>query len=167
MEQTEAEVSVPRVSAFLAAFRETGNVSVAARIAGVDRAAHYKRLRRDPEYRRVFEEAAQDAARRLEDKAIAWAFDGVEEPVIYQGRLCYPPEAWDEQTGKLKPDAKPLTRKRRSESLAMFLLKGAMPEKYRRTEMAPERPDDGKQTWEEFLAVYYRRSSAEAAPEAE
>jgi len=156
-----------RVQAFLAAFRETGQVAKAARAAKIDRTAHYKRLRRDPEYAAAFREAEKDAAEILEDDAVAWAFDGIEEPVIYQGQLCYGPDAYDEETGRLKPDAKPLTRRRRSESLAMFLLKGKLPEKYMRREFAPPAVDDGKQTWEEFLAVYYRRTGASQAPDSE
>jgi hypothetical protein len=146
-----------RVQKFLDAFRLTGQVSRAARLAEIDRGAHYKRIRKDPEYRKAFEEAEKEAAHALQDKAVDWAFDGVEEPVIYQGKLCFPPDAYDEETNKLKPGAKPLTRHRRDSSLAMFILRGLLPERYRRTEMAPPRPDDGKQTWEEFLAVYYRR----------
>jgi hypothetical protein len=50
---------------------------------------------------------------------------GWEEPVIYQGGLCY-------AMGKDgKPSKEPLTTRKYSENLLMFILKGGRPEKYR------------------------------------
>ena len=45
----------PQQRAFLAAFRETGNVRLACEVAGVGRSSHYRWLEKDPEYREAFE----------------------------------------------------------------------------------------------------------------
>ena len=52
----------PQQRAFLAAFRETGNVRLSCKTAGVGRSSHYRRLQKDPEYRAAFELAKEDAA---------------------------------------------------------------------------------------------------------
>ncbi len=45
----------PHQRAFLAAFRETGNVCLACKAAGVGRSSHYRWLEKDPEYRAASE----------------------------------------------------------------------------------------------------------------
>jgi len=66
----------------------------------------------DPEFAERWEEAMRIGAEALEDEAKRRAFDGVDEPVFFQG------VAMD-------------TVRKYSDTLAIFLLKGAMPEKYR------------------------------------
>jgi hypothetical protein len=160
-----------RTELFLRAYRKTGQVAKAARAAKIDRGAHYKRLRKDAAYRKAFAEAEKDAAQALDDELVRWGFEGLEEPVIYQGQLCYAPEAYEQDPDNpkkvwLKKGAKPLTRRRRSEAIAMFVARGRMPERYRRAELKQVPAEDGTQTWEEFLAVYHvRRTTAQnAAP---
>ncbi len=55
--------------AFLAAFRETGNVRLACEVAKVGRSSHYRWLGMHPEYREAFELAKLQAADVLEDEA--------------------------------------------------------------------------------------------------
>lgn len=158
-----------RAEKFLEAYRRTGRVAPAARLAKIDRTTHYRRLRTDPAYRAAFADAERDAAHLHNDELKAWAFEGYEEPVIYQGHLCYEPDQYltDPKTKKptliLKPDAKPLTRRRRSETLAMFIMRGLMPEVYGRHEPPPPNAD-GQTTWEEFIQIYRRTTATDAAP---
>ena len=99
-----------------------GEVCLAAEQAGIARASHYNWLRDDPEYRQQFEEADEIAMSRLLGEVRRRAVDGVEEPIIYQGALCY-------ATGKDgKPSTKPLTTTKYSDNLLMFLVKGKRPE---------------------------------------
>ncbi len=106
----------------LAALAETGNVSKAAEAAGVGRTTHYLWAREDPEYARAADSAMETAADVLEEEARRRAHDGVDEPVFYQGEVCG-------------------TVRKYSDTLLIFLLKGAKPDKYReRTSVVVEDP---------------------------
>ena len=106
------KIRSPKKRAFLAALAHTGNITEAADIAHIARSAHYQWLEADPVYAAAYEDAMEQAAQRLEAEARRRAVDGVEEPVFYQGKQC----------GVIK---------RYSDALLMFLLKGALPEKYK------------------------------------
>lgn len=101
----------PRRRAFLAAYAECGNISEAARIAGVNRLSHYEWLH-DERYAEVFAQATEIAADHLEAVAHQRAVEGWLEPVWYQGV----------QVGEIR---------KRSDSLLMFLLKAMRPDKFR------------------------------------
>jgi hypothetical protein len=73
-----------RMRVFLEVYAQTGRLTEAARIAGIDRRTHYRKLE-DPAYRAAFEAAEQTAAKDLEDEAVRRAKDGVKRPVMYQG----------------------------------------------------------------------------------
>jgi hypothetical protein len=105
------EASDAKKRAFLVAFAESGNVSAAARGAGVGRRTHYDWLKADKEYRAAYDAAQEDAADALEDEARRRAM-GEWEPVY-------------DKTG-----AQIGTRKKASDLLMIFLLKGLRPEKY-------------------------------------
>ena len=81
-------------------------------MAGIDRGTHYDWLQKDPEYRAQFERAQEVAIQALEDEAVRRAYEGVERPV-YQG---------GEKVGVIREY---------SDTLLIFLLKGARPQKYR------------------------------------
>ncbi|HEX9236082.1 MAG TPA: hypothetical protein VF972_07370 [Actinomycetota bacterium] len=98
---------------FLKMYVETASIATAAEAAGIDRRTHYRWLRQDDAYRTAAEEAREFAADLLEAEARRRAVDGVEEPVIYQGK----------DTG--------IRIRRYSDTLLIFLLKGARPEVYR------------------------------------
>jgi hypothetical protein len=97
--------------AFLAAYGTTGNISRAAEIAKVSRKSHYRWLDAE-DYQAEFSDAHEQACDSLEAEARRRATEGVEEPVFYQGKAC----------GVIR---------RYSDTLLIFLLKGAMPEKYK------------------------------------
>lgn len=121
---------------FLAAFKSSASIIAAAAAVGIDRGLHYQWLASDPEYPARFLEARDEAAQTLEDEAVRRAHVGVDEPVIYQGALCFPwIETVDPVTGETanKRSDQPLVIRKHSDALLMFLLKGARPEKYRET----------------------------------
>lgn len=123
-----------RQAAFLAAFAETASITRAAKAAKVHRRLHYDWLL-DPDYAARFATAGEQAAEILEDEAIRRAVDGVDEPKFYKGGLCYR-QKWNEETQCWERYGKPLTVKRHSDALMMFMLRGLKPEKYReRTEL--------------------------------
>ncbi len=99
-----------KARAFLAAYRLTASITLAAKAAGIERTAHYRWLR-SPIYARAFDQAQRDAAAVIEEEAIRRATEGTLEPVFYQGIRC----------GAVR---------RFSDGLAMFLLRGLNPKRY-------------------------------------
>lgn len=98
--------------AFLAAVSTCGNISAAARLSDCHRDSHYSWMNDDPDYPDLFEAAMEEAGDYLEAEARRRGFAGVTEPVFYQGVVC----------GEVR---------KYSDTLLIFLLKGAKPEKYR------------------------------------
>jgi hypothetical protein len=96
---------------FLQCFEETGNISKSAEIAGINRRDHYDWLKNDEKYVDAFAKSAQIAGDSLEAEGFKRALEGWEEPVFYQG----------EQTATIR---------KFSDTLLIFLLKGAKPNKY-------------------------------------
>lgn len=107
-----AHLKNPRQRAFLSAYVIMGVVSKAAEAAGIHRKTHYEWLNNDPEYVEAFRQAEEDAIEALEREARRRALEGIEEP-IYQG---------GKKVGVVR---------KYSDTLLIFLLKGAAPDKYR------------------------------------
>lgn len=101
---------------FLAAFRENGNIKMSAQIAQVDRTAVYKWLEHDQEFLTAFGLAKKDAVESLEAEATRRATEGVKKikAIYHNGEVV----GYQEETEY-------------SDTLLIFLLKGAAPEKYR------------------------------------
>lgn len=76
-----------KARAFLAAFRITGSVVLAAEAVPVDKTMHYRWLRNE-NYAKAFAGAEAEFGDMLEAAAIARAKDGVLEPVFYKGKPC-------------------------------------------------------------------------------
>ena len=98
--------------AFLAAFAEVGTVTRAAEISGVCRKSHTNWLKSDSDYADAFALAEQQACDRLEQEARRRAVEGVDKPVYQRG-------------------VKVGVVREYSDTLLIFLMKGAMPEKYK------------------------------------
>ena len=96
---------------FLEALAAVGNVTQAAKSAGLSRTIVYKRRREDEDFARDWDEAKWIGGGALEDEAIRRARDGWEVPVFHDGQKCG-------------------TVRKYSDTLLIFLLKGAMPDKY-------------------------------------
>lgn len=97
---------------FLDELRETANVTLAARAAGISSGTAYKHRQTDVLFAERWDEAINEAVDMLEHEAHRRAFKGVEEPVFYQGMEC----------GSVR---------KYSDALTMFLLKAHRPDKYR------------------------------------
>ena len=103
---------------FLDTLAGTGNVSSAAVAADVSRAFVYEERKRDEAFAALWDTALDIAADALELEARRRAHDGWEEPVF--GSL-----GQGQGTGEVG------TVRKYSDTLLIFLLKGAKPEKYR------------------------------------
>ncbi len=66
-------------------FRKVGRVDLACAAAGVDRTTHYWWMKNDPEYRKSFEEAREEACGLLEDEAVRRAYKGTSRPQAIGG----------------------------------------------------------------------------------
>jgi hypothetical protein len=109
---------------FLTAYAQCGAITLAAKAVGVSETLHYVWLK-DPEYAAAFAEAERQAIAHLEAELFSRVYEGTEEPVIYQGELCYQKDAKGKLTNK------PLTIRRKSDTLLIFALKGKKPDVYR------------------------------------
>ncbi len=115
----------PKKRAFLAAYAHLGLITRAARAAQIDRTTHFIWIKEDPDYAAAFEEARQIAHAALEDSAIQRARYGIDKPVFHQGKIC----------GYVREY---------SDTLLIFALKGAMPDKYRERASFEHTGKDGK-----------------------
>ena len=100
--------------AFLDQLRQHGNISEAARQAGIDRKTAYNSKAKAPEFAEAWEEAVAESTDTLEAEARRRAVEGVEEPVYYRGAVV----------GHIT---------KYSDGLLMFLLKGKRPDEFRDT----------------------------------
>jgi hypothetical protein len=99
--------------AFLDAYRDTGNIRLACAASGVARSTVYKWQEHDAEFSAAFGVAQVEAVEALEAAAYHRAVEGVETAVTAPGRGIVGYE------------------QKFSDTLLIFLLKGAAPEKYR------------------------------------
>jgi hypothetical protein len=106
------EITEHKKKAFLASYAHTGRVTHAAKAAQVNWRNHYLWLKADPVYAEAFATAKQMVGDWLEEEAIRRAKEGIVRPIYYQG-------------------AQVAEHLEYSDTLLIFLLKGAKPEKYR------------------------------------
>jgi hypothetical protein len=76
-----------RLQRFLEVYAEIGQVRKAARVAGVSRMLHYRKLKSDAAYRVAFDACGEQAGQELEDAAVSRAVEGVKRPVLYRGKV--------------------------------------------------------------------------------
>lgn len=155
---------------FLKALAMTGNVSESATVAGVGRTAAYAAREADQAFAAQWDDAIAQACDVLESEARRRAVDGVDEPVIHLGELS---GYWvnakgrriPEKTATTTPNARfiPLTVKKYSDTLLIFLMKGANPGKYREHYHHTHdgdvklKPVDGAATADQILAGLLQR----------
>ncbi len=77
----------PWVQPFLEQLEVDGNVSRAAKAAGINSTTAYALKKRDADFAASWDLALEDAADSLEAEARRRAVVGVQEPVVYQGQL--------------------------------------------------------------------------------
>lgn len=110
-----------RRNCFIAILRDTGNVSRAAREAGLATSGLYEHRKRNPTFAAQWEGAVAESLDDLEQAMIERARIGVEKPVYFRG----------EQVGAVRSY---------SDALGMFMLKARRPEIYARLiDAAPAR----------------------------
>lgn len=97
---------------FLDAYCESGRVDLATKHVGVKYQAPYQWAKTDPSFLERWNDAKKIAAMKLEDAAFKRAHTGYTKPIYQRGVLVG-------------------VERHYSDSLTMFLLRGAMPEKYR------------------------------------
>lgn len=106
---------------FITLLRDTCNVSVAAKGAGLDRSTVYQVRRNDPIFAAEWDDALEQAYDELEAEARRRAFKGYLEPVFYKGDIV----------GHVR---------KFSDSLAITML-GAYRAKFRRQQVEVSGPD--------------------------
>lgn len=120
---------------FLAAFRDSANVRLACEAAGVDRSTAYRLREREPSFADAWAAAEEESADLLEQEARRRAHEGVRRLKFDRGRLITIPLEDAEGKPVLDKDDKPVmvpyVEHEYSDTLLIFLLKGARPEKYR------------------------------------
>lgn len=97
--------------AFLAAMAQHGNVTVAAKAAGINRSTAYKAQRDDPEFERQWQAAYDEACDLIEAEALRRASRGTRKGIYYKGVRV------DEEIEY-------------SDTLMLAMLKGHKPDKY-------------------------------------
>ena len=97
---------------FIERLRECGNVSEAARHAGVSRKTVYKERNSSEPFRDDWDDAMEEGVDALELEARRRASEGWEEPVFYEGRQV-------------------ATVRKYSDTLLIFLLKGRRPDVFK------------------------------------
>ena len=93
--------------AFLAAYRECGNISGAAKACGMDRSRHYAWLK-NTEYAEAFIHARDDAIDELEEVARARAKKGSDLLLIFLLKHLRP-EVYHDKVIHTGPDGGPIT----------------------------------------------------------
>ena len=99
-------------AAFLAALAKTCNVTRACEAINIARVTAYEWRDNDEKFAAEWVKARNIGADALEDEATRRAFEGTDKPVFHMGVQC----------GAIREY---------SDTLAIFLLKGAKPDKYR------------------------------------
>jgi hypothetical protein len=107
---------------FLEHLAELGNVTDSAKLIGVSTVCLYQHKKDDPEFHAAWEAAADIGVENQIDECRRRAFEGIDEPIVYQGQITAIKKAY-------------------SDTLAMFLIKARRPE-YR--ERMIDIPQEGK-----------------------
>jgi len=106
------KLTTKRKNEFLNLLSEGFSVSHAAAAVNISRWAMYQHRANDEEFAAAWNEAVEAGTDKLEDEARRRAFEGVDEPVFYQGMEC----------GVIR---------KYSDTLLIVLLKARRPGKYR------------------------------------
>lgn len=102
-----------RVENFLSALNQSqGNVSDACEVVGIGRRTAYEWREDDKQFATQWDEIVDKHMDALESEIYRRAHQGTEKPVFYQGEQCGVIQEY-------------------SDTLAMFILKGHRPDKYR------------------------------------
>jgi hypothetical protein len=145
-------------AAFLEAFARLGTVTHAARAASISRKLPYQWAKTDPRFKTAFDDASEQATDALEAEARRRAVEGVEKPVLYQGKQVTVPGK-DAAGNTVEV---PLALREYSDTLLIVMLK--MKGRFRDT-MAHTDPDGRALglTLEDAMLAGYARAQREQA----
>lgn len=140
MSDETLQISTPKkrprwAKAFLSTLAETGNVRLACEMVDIDRRTAYDLRKRDDTFVTDWESALEEAADTLEKEARRRAHDGVQRLKFDRGKPIMVPVIGDD--GLVIKDENgnaemiPYIEHEYSDTLLIFLLKAANPEKYR------------------------------------
>lgn len=133
-------IAHPKKRAFLLAYCDTCNIVQAALLSGVPRSSHYSWKIADGEYAEAFRRAEPIAAELLEGRMTDRALNGLKRYKFFKGDPIRMPCAGDHPEAIESLDSQQkgtgvffwhYYEVDYPETTAIFLLKGAMPEKYR------------------------------------
>jgi len=162
----------PKKRAFLFAYCETCNLVQAATLCGVHRSSHYHWKNDDADYAEAFRRAEPIAAELLEGRMTDRALNGLRRYKFFKGdpiRMpCQKghPEAIEVLDSEQKPTGvffRHYYELDYPETTAIFLLKGAMPEKYRERYEVRVTDEELDSAIEEQMEVLANREKAIAA----
>ena len=135
-----AKITGAKKQAFLKAYAKLGNITAAARLAGIERKTHNKWLAKDPAYAEAFAEAEEQAVEAMEQEAWRRAVKGTRRPLSYKGQPTR------DEHGRLN------VIREYSDVLLIFLLKARRPAIYREHVNARERYATGH-GWEAIRGI--------------
>jgi len=121
MARRRSKPTPKKLAQFLEALAETGNVLLSCDMHNLDRRALYRLRKADEDFRRAWDEALEQAADHLEAEARRRALDGLlQKKFTKDGDPIIDPETGEQYVERVYSD-----------TLLIFLLKGARPEKFR------------------------------------
>lgn len=127
------EIQHPKKRAFLTAYSKTANIIRSCEFAKIDRSTQWHWMR-DPDFAKAFETAKAMGCESLEAEAIRRATEGVQRLKFYEGEPIMVP-ALDKSGRPITKNGQqvlvPYVEHEFSDTLLIFLLKGANPSKYR------------------------------------
>lgn len=154
------------VKAFLSSLARLGNVRLACETAEIDRRTAYYLRDADPSFAADWEQALEDSADLLEQEARRRAEQGVQRLKFHNGAAimvqAISPEGMPLVNADNEPIMVPYVEHEYSDTLAIFLLKGIRPEKYReRADLRHSgRVDLGALSDAELLAIAEAKSAS-------
>jgi len=112
---TSHEIAHPKKRAMLSALSQTGNVSAAARAAGIARRTHYDWLASDPSYGPAVDQAMEEAADVLEAVARKRAIVGSDLLLIFLLKAIRPAKFRDRYEAPVASAPPPAPRRSRED----------------------------------------------------
>ncbi len=141
------KISLEKMTAFCAVLADTCNVGKACKAVEISRTTAWRWREEFEQFRDAWDKAMKIGLTGLEDEMHRRAFEGVDEPLVFQGQFTPVFEEVRDEDGQLvlddegqpkmqrarNPDGSPKVAsvKRFSDTLAIFLAKAHAPEKYR------------------------------------
>ncbi len=77
-----------RARLFIQVYVQTWSVAETAKRSGTSRAAHYKRMERDPRYKAESEDSEEIIRDTIREEIRRRAIDGINGPIMYRGKQC-------------------------------------------------------------------------------